>query len=438
MWNQFLFRIFLLFEFISINSIAQEKLAFATIDEVYAFAEIHATSFQNAKQQSILAKYQTIAAKLGQFNLKGQGNFMAIDNTKLNTTFLPAEIFGGTSGTFTPITMGQKYATSFTFEPQLDLINPFAMAQIKISKNNEQLIAVNNLLEKKAVYESISAAYHNILSYQWQIDIMKKSLENAYILTSIVKNKQKEGLLREQDANIAMANELKIKDNLQQLEIQLKQQYNFLKILCDIEPLIIITITENLVYEVPFPLKPSSDLLSRQAEWQAKYHKSILSADKKWMLPTLSFVSSLSWQENNNSNFFNTNQWFNASYLGLKLSMPLFPETSKIAKVKYSKINLEIANNNWNHSKLQNKISNTQLELDLEKASESFKLANSIEQLRKDTYEKNSNIHKEGILSTTDLIDSFNEWLDSSLNTVAKLAVSKHAKSRIVINNSIQ
>lgn len=438
MLRKFSFPIALLCELIAINSTAQEKITFASLSEIYAYAETHSISFQNAKQQSILAKYQTIAAKLEMFNVKGQGNFMMIDNTKLNTTFLPAEIFGGPAGTFTPVTMGQKYATSFTFEPQIDLINPYAMAQVKVLKANEQLTEINNLLDKKAIHESISAAYHNILSYQWQIDIMKKSLENAQNITSIVSNKQKEGLLREQDESIATANEFLIKDKLQQLEIQLEQQYNFLKILCDIKPLTVVTISENLVYETQFPIKATGNLLQRQTEWQAKYQKAILRADKRAMLPTLGFISSFGWQENNNSNFFSANEWFNSSYIGLKITMPILPETSKVAKIRFSKINLEIAQNKANHSQLQNEINNNQLELDLQKASESLQLASNIEKLRKDIYQKNSNIHREGILSTTDLIDSFNEWLNSCLNTVAQLAISKHAKSKILINNSIQ
>lgn len=432
------FLLFLLNLTIAESAKAQEKVFFSTLDEVFAFAEAHNISFKNAKQQAILAKYQKIEAQLGMFNLKGQGNFMMIDNTKLNTTFLPAEIFGGPAETFTPVTMGQKYATSFTFEPQIDLINPYAMAQIKVWKTNEQLTEINNLVDKKAVYESISAAYHNILSYQWQIEITKKSLENAHAIVSILENKQKEGLVRSQDVNIAVANQLNIEDKLQQIEKQLKQQYNYLKILCDVEPSIDVIISENLIHEVQFPIKPTGDLIERKAEWQTKYKKEIAKAEKLWMLPTLSFVSSFSWQENNNSNFFNTDEWFNASYVGLKLSMPLLPETSKIAKAKYAKINLEIAQNNWSHSKLQNKINNNQLELDLQRASESFQLASAIEKLRKDIYQKNSNIYQEGILSTTDLIDSFNEWLNSSLNTVIQLAISKHAKNKILINNSIQ
>jgi len=182
----------------TISGNAQESIVFSTLEEVYFYAETNSISFRNANQQSILTKYHILASKLGIFNLKGTGGFTFTDNTKLNPSFIPAEVFGGPEGTFRAITFGQKYVSNFTFEPQIDLINPYAMAQIKVAKTNEQLTVVNNLLTKKAVYESISGAYHNILSYQWQIDVTTKSLSNAASLVLFLQNKQKEGITRSQ------------------------------------------------------------------------------------------------------------------------------------------------------------------------------------------------------------------------------------------------
>ena len=429
--------------FFLINSMscdAQEKLTFESLDNLFAYAETNSVSFHNANQQNILAKYQILVSKLGMFNLKGTSSFTLTNNTKLNPNFIPAEVFGGQEGTFTSVTFGQKYVSNFTFEPQIDLINPYAMAQIKVAKTNEQLIAVTNLLTKKVVYESISATYHNILSYRWQIDITVKSLSNSESLVLFLQNKQKEGLTRSQDVNIVLANQLIVKDKLQQLEIQLQQQYNILKILCDINPetTIIITGNEKPIDNVLLPIKATGDLLQRQGEWQTKYHQARLRANKKWMYPTLNLFSSFSWQESNNNNFFGTNNWFTANYIGLKLSFPILPEVSKIAAVKYDKINLEIAQNNWNHNKLQDQINNEQLELEYRKSNESYKLAIDIEALRKDSYEKNLNIYREGIISTTDLINSLNDWLNSSLNTVTLLAAVEFSKNKIIISNLIK
>ena len=60
--------------FFLINSMscdAQEKLTFESLDNLFAYAETSSISFRNSNQQSILVKYQTLASKLGMFNLKG-------------------------------------------------------------------------------------------------------------------------------------------------------------------------------------------------------------------------------------------------------------------------------------------------------------------------------------------------------------------------------
>jgi outer membrane protein len=423
-----------------IGAQAQEKVTFQSLGEVYAYADSHSNTFRNAGQQTTLAKYQTLAAKLGKWNLQGRTSFTLTDNTKLNTSFIPAEIFGGPAGTFQPVTFGQKYQSNVTFAPQIDLINPYAAALVKANKTNEQLVTVNNLLDKKAVYESISAAYHNILSYQQQISVTIKSLANADTLTTILQNRQKEGMARGQDVNNAEANRLTVKDKLQQLEVQLAQQYNSLKILADIDSAASVTIgaREIIIPDMTLQVTANSNLLQRQGEWQTKYQEATLRADKRWLYPTLNLFSSFGWQQTTNNHFFDSSQWFGTSYVGLRLSIPLLPEASKIASVKYDRVNLQIAKNNWQHNILQDKINNNQLELDYQKAYKSYRLAVQIEALRKDSYFKNLNIYREGILSATDLINSFDEWLNSSLNTVALLANAGYAKSKITISNTIK
>ncbi|MFB9076305.1 TolC family protein [Flavobacterium procerum] len=423
-----------------LSSNAQQRITFSALDEIYAYAELNSNSFRNASQKLILAKYRTLESKLEMFKLKSTSSLSLIDNTKLSTNFMPAEIFGGVEGTFKPVVFGQKYVSSFTVESQIDIINPYVAARIKVSKANEELAAVDNLLDKKMIYESISAAYYNIRSCKQQIGVTRKSLSNADTLVFFMLNKQKEGLVRSQDVNLATTNQLTVKDKLQQLQIQEQQQYNVLKILCDIdlETDVMIKEEEKISSFIEFNERASGDLLQRQGEWNTKYQKALLRADKRWMYPTLSLFSSFSWQESNNSNFFGTKSWLGANYIGLKISIPILPESSKIMAVKFDRINLEMAQNNWKHSRLQNQINNEQLELDCKKAYESYQLNVKIETLQKDSYLKNFNIYKEGIISASDLINSFEDWLKSSLNSVALLAAAEYAKSRIIISNRIK
>ena len=218
-----------------LSSSAQKQLSFNSFNEIFSYADGHSGVFKNANQEAILAKYQTLAAKLSIWNLKSDANFSATDNTKLATTFIPAEIFGGQAGTFKKVIFGQQFVTNLNITPQIDILNLYAIAKIRLSKVNEGLTRYNNLITKKNLYENLAGTYFNILSYKWEIAITENSLLNADTLTEIMQNKLSEGVARSQDVNDALANKLATKDKLQQLQIQLDVQYTTLKLLCDID-----------------------------------------------------------------------------------------------------------------------------------------------------------------------------------------------------------
>lgn len=70
--------------------------------------------------------------------------------------------------------------------PQIDILNPYSAAQVRLSRTNEQLTAITNLLNRRNLYESVAWAYCNILSYQWQMEVTKSSLANADTLVRIL------------------------------------------------------------------------------------------------------------------------------------------------------------------------------------------------------------------------------------------------------------
>jgi OMF family outer membrane factor len=370
------------------------------------------------------------------FNPRADAVFSATDNLKQAVNYIPAEIFGGETGTYRAITMGQQYVSSGVISPQFDLLNPYAIAMVKVSKTNEQLTRITNQLNKKDLCETISACYYNIISYQWQLEVLNESLANADTLSFFMQQKNKEGIARVQDVNNSLANVLSIKDRIQQTEIMLEQEYNNMKLLCDMEENAIVEIMPVMINPLfNASLSANSSLEEQRAESQLKYDIATLKANRKWFLPTVSFFSEFGWHQYTNNHFFDNSQWLNANYIGLKLTIPIVPNFSKISTVKYSKLNVRIDENNLNHSRLQDNLNNRQLELDYQKAFNSYNLLTEIELLKKDSYKRNFLVYQEGLLSSNDLFVSFNEWLDSSINTISQLAVSEYMISKITIAN---
>jgi outer membrane protein len=424
----------------SLTAGAQTNIRFTSLEEVFIYADNHSSTFQNSTQQNLLARYETVAANLATFNLKGDAVLSSVNNTQLPVSFLPGELVGQPVGTFKKVTLGLQYTSAATFTPQIDILSPYALAKIKIARANERLTSVNNLISKRDLYQSVAGTYYNILSDQWQIEVTRKTLENADSVVRIFRNKLEEGVSRPQDVNSAVANSLSIQDKLQQLEVELAQQYNALKTFCDIDP--------GVSIEIPPDKKPSSvfepglaatdDLSSRQYRLQQEYQVETLRADKKWFYPTLTAYGSLSWQQYSNDHLYGKSAVYPINYIGLRLTVPLLPDANKIAAVRYDRVNLRIAEIAAKHAALQDTINNIQTELDYQKAFRSYQLSAQIAVLKEEIYRKNLNIYNEGILSATDLFTSFNDWLNSSLSEQAQMANSEYSKAKILITHFVK
>ncbi|MDO9276841.1 MAG: TolC family protein [Lutibacter sp.] len=432
----------LLFGFLLIIqfSSAQTELRFNTVDSLFKYAESHSISIKTGEQEVLLAKWQKISAQAGLVNFRMQTSFSLTDNVKLPVTYFPAEAFGGEPGTFKEVTTGQQFMGNFNFAPQIDLINPVSWTKLKSAKINSELTGINNLIVKKSLFESISASYYNIVSLKEQIEISRKNLFTADTLQSIMQNKYAEGIVRQQDLNDATINKLLLADKLEQLKISLEQQYYGLKILCDIPQNEELTITENADYNQPFSigLQTDNQLNHKSSLLKADLAKEELRANRLAQYPTVSIVAYDGWQQNSKNQFFDPNtNWINSQYIGLRLSMP-FPDVSRFTLTKTANINKTISELNAEHAKLQNNITNIQLNLDYEKAYSQFTATNQVFLLKQENYRMALNQFDASILSSDKLLIAFNDMLASRLNYSAALANLLYTKSKIEINNSIK
>lgn len=425
----------------SVSSNAQNRIEIDNLITLQRYAENHSANFKNANENVLLATYTRIASQWGVVNLTGNANASMLDNVNLPQSFIPAEFFGGKPGTFKTVTFGQQYVSNLTLNPQIDIINPSLWARIQTAKANEGLSKVNRLITKKNLLESVAAAYYNVLSLQEQLKSSRQLLHNNDTLAGIFANKFNEGLIRVQDLNNVQANQLLIKDKVQQLEKQLEIQIGILKGLCDIPLSQDMIFSEQLALAYSTnaePLKVRANLLTQQGRMQEMYQQKVLNADKLWLLPNISMVSNFMVQQNTNNHFFDEQKVYFSNYYGLRLSMPIIPDVNKIANVRNDRINLQIARNNAAHAALQDSINNHQLELEYDKAFNTWRNTLLIERLKEDTYLRNLNIYKEGVFSSYELISSLNEWLNAKLNTENAAAAYQYAKARIILQNSIQ
>lgn len=423
--------------FCVLSSFSQEEKIINSLPEVLQLSKEKNYALQNATLQTQLANLTKKTAIGNVLNPRIPANAQTLNNFEQQVSFLPGPIFGLPEGSFKEVTMGQQYTSTFSIQPQFDLLNFGSIAQIKSAKINEQLIENQNKLNEQTVYNQINGVYFSLLSLEAQKKILRENIKIAENLVLINQNKFNEGITRKQDVNEAEANLITLQDKLSQLILNEKIQKQSLALFFENE--FDLKLTEQLSnYENREELvAANSNFKSYNYTLQYQMMQQDLKIARMQQLPVLSFISSFNWQNLSNVNYFNTNSnWVNYNYVGLKVTWDFPTNVQKLATVYNKKIQLNQLKNNAEHAEKENEFANKQLEIEYEKAIEQYKNFKKIYGLKKDTFEKNFNQYQEQILPLDKLLISQNDLLISEINLVNALANIGFSKNKIVINNN--
>lgn len=412
---------------------AQAELKFSRLDSLFAYAERNSAAIKTGEQQAILAKWQKVAALANTVNFRNQVSFALTDNTRLPVNFLPAEAFGGPPGTFREIQFGQQYIGNAAIVPQIDIINPSSWEKVKSAGISKELTGINNLVIKRSLYESIAAAYYNIISLQEQTRLTKENLLKADTLLLMVQNKFAQGLVRQQDVNDAAASKLSLDEKLNQAQLSLEQQQLSVKILCDLPENSNVVIEEVLDYNASFPAsrQASSQLQYKSSALQLGMAKSDLRYNRLSQLPSLSLFLNYAWQQNSNDMFFDSQaDWIYSQFIGARLTFSI-PDINKMFLTQNARINYKIALHNLEHAKVQEEAANRQLQLDYQKAYSQLSTNKRIFELKNENYLMAFNQYEQAVLPFDKLLLAFTEMQNSRLNYVNAAANLHYQKTKI-------
>ena len=415
---------------------SQEKKEFHTLDEVLAFAKEKKVSFRNDIIQQNLAELTRKTAVGNAFNPRIPVSAQVIDNMNLQTNYIPAEVFGGLPGSFREITMGLQYVSTFSIQPQFDIINLGNISRIKLAKTNQELVANQQKINEWTIYDQLNGIYFNILSFQGQQQMVEQNIVIAKQILTIVNNRFEEGIVRKQDVNEAEVNLIRLQDQLSQLQfyIQIQQQNLALFFENEVNPILnqnirdfdhkqILTEANNNLWVNHYQLREKV----AEQEWKAA---------QKQQLPVLGFVSSFNWQNLSNESFFHPNSnWIRYNYVGLRLSWDLPTTVSKYSAVKEKKMQWQMAENDRIHFLRENETRNSNLLVVFVLTSSQLENFKKIQTLKEDTYQKYFDQYQENILPLDKLLTAQTDMLLSQLNVITALAGIGFSENKIIINN---
>lgn len=414
---------------------------FSDLRSFLQYAEQKSTSLQSGEIKISQAKKAKLAAIAGILDPSGDMNLSYTNNTRLPVSLFPSEMLGGEAGTYTKVSMGVQYNTSFSQTMEIKLFNMPGWQDFKSAKLNIEATGVNNSITRKTLYNDIAGSYFNIVQLQEQLRSTEENLLANDTLLRIAENKYNEGLLKIQDVNDTRINYLNTKGNIDQIKYLIEQQYLTLKTLADIPDTDSIVV-QHFVSTAPTEQAPVIEINSldaRNSLLKEKIAEATFRKNKYSKVPTLSFfVSDTRQQYNTQPRVFDSSgDWIHSAYLGFKITLP-FPTASTLSSTFESRYNYMLATKDTEKARIQSELQHRQLGVDYNKAWSKFVSNKEVLALRKDSYYKNRNLFEQGLIDTDQVLTSFNAMVNSSYDLITSTISVLLAVEKIEINNTIK
>lgn len=429
---------FLIIIWICINTIssAQESKKIYQPKELFQLATAYNNSIKINELQSEIAKITQKISYLSILNPRIPTSYQNINNIDQQVSFLPGQAFGLPSGSFKEVTMGQQFVSTFSIQPQFDILNIGAISQVKSAKLNLELSQNQEKINNQNLNEKISSVYYNLLAFYAQKELLEQNLKLAEQLLIIATNKFNEGLIRKQDVNEAEINKLNLVDKLEQINFNILLQESALHLFFENKIKLTLEHTIWNTTKISNEIIVQNRLYDENALLQSKIAKQDLKTIFWQHTPVVSFVSSYNWQNLSNQGFYDRkSNNINFNYIGLKVSYD-FPTTiQKHTQYDTKKVLLQVANYNVEHVKNDTKNRNEQLVIEYKKALSQFENTQKITQLKEDNFTKTNNQFTENIIHIEKLIQAQNELILSKLNVISSLTLIGFLKTKIEIQN---
>ncbi|WP_158841102.1 TolC family protein [Polaribacter sp. L3A8] len=423
---------------------AQEKTMHLSLNEAITFA-IESSYNTKASKNDITAAtekvWETTATGLPQIN-------GAIDYTnwlKQQVSLLPAELVGGTPGTFEPVTFSPKQNTSATVTLKQLLFDGSYLVGLQASKTYLKISKQANEKTEFLTREAVINAYGNVLVAESSIEIFNGNIE------ILEKNLH--------DAKKIYENGFNEEEDVEQLEITLgniKSQLNSVKRMKDIAYKML-NLSLGSPIETKLVLTDSLDSLAEKninlgliadefnvndhidfkiAENNRESKRLLVKLEKSKALPSLSaYVNYGAQAYSSDFSFFRKEQnWFNSSLLGVSLNIPIFSSLQRSSKTAQAKIALETADIRLQETKQRLSLLAETAKSDYQLTIENYATAKKNVGLAERIEKKQRIKFFEGISSSFDLLQAQNQlytqqqnYIQSMLDVIAKKATLENA-----------
>ena len=424
--------------------LSQENTKSFSLDEAIAYAiknNYNAKTAVNNIAAARKRKWETISTGLPEISAKvNYQNWL-----KQQITLLPAELTGGESGTFIPITFGTKQNASAMVTLEQLIFNGSYLVGLQSTKTYLKISEQAKEKTDLSIREAVINAYGNVLVAEKSIEILEGNLNILEKNLSDAKKIFENGLNEEEDVEQLQITFYTVESQLNRtrrlkdigykmLNLSLGNSIENKIILTDnLESLVDNTMSFNLLSKA-FNIKNHIDFKIAENDREGK--RLLMRLEQSKALPKLEAFVNFGYSGNSDSfNFLNKNQkWYDSSLLGFNLKIPIFSSFGRSSKTQQAKIELENSDIKLEETKQRLNLELASAKSDYQFSVEQYQTAKQNLKLAEKIEKKHQIKFFEGVSTSFDLSQAQNQlyaqqqnYIQSMLDVIAKKATLENA-----------
>ncbi|KAA6432732.1 TolC family protein [Dyadobacter flavalbus] len=353
--------------------------------------------------------------------VSGTGNFT--DNIKLQTSVIPAGIFGPEP---TRIAFGQKYQTNVSATATQVIYDKALLLGIKANKPNQQLAELNSRQTKEDIIYNITSNYYQVFVAKQQIGLLRDNLERTQQVLDVLKLQRDNGVIQPVDYTNTEVTYNNTRSQLSVAENDLNLALNRLKYQMGLAQDQQITLPDSLPQDqVPVAGNMQFDVNNlagyQQGETNIALQRLQLERIRAGYQPTLSASASygtLAFANDFGAAFRNFNGF---GSVGLSLRVPIFDGLQRDAQINQQKLTVmtQEEQQRLNASAFQLQFNNSQSQL--QRAQITVQNDQRTVQQAQEVYNITTLQYKQGVKALSDLINADNSYRQAQSNYINSL-----------------
>jgi outer membrane protein TolC len=351
-----------------------------------------------------------------------------MDYTKIPTSLLPAQIFGGAPGTFIPVQFGTKFNANYGANFSQLLFDGQVFIALQARNTSLEMQRKNAALTEENIKANIYKIYYQLSASRTQLNILDANIERLSKLAHDAEVMYKNGFAEKLDVD-------KVNVQLNNLQTEKLKANNAVAIgYMGLKMLMGMPVKDSLVLTEAINEKDLTGDVLVENEFQYALRKDFqyLTTLKKLSeynvkryqlsnLPTVSVSGAYTKNaQRSKFDFFEGGNWFTTSFVNLNVSLPIFNGGATMARIRRTKIELEQVTNQMEAMKnnIDNEITQAKLNYISSVATVQFQkknmqLAETVYAQTRKKFETGTGSNTEISASQADLVAAQNNYMNA-------------------------